>query len=180
MSVLVNARRFLAQILVNARSGVLVNARGKPPGFTQACGNRLFTASDDSGSWRGYLGPTRRGKAAEGPLRAGKGCLEPRLSFLGDPEILSRPLAPCGLSSGDASGGTGGISGTTDLRCPPAQTCRGRPRIAKTWRGCRRSQGSPCLRPRCGLSAFFPSNSGRLASTEASPPCVWRSTPGAS
>ena len=61
-----------------------------------------------------------------------------------------------GLSPAAANGGTGGISDTTDRRCPPAQTCRGRPRIAKTWRGCRRSQGSPCLRPRCGLSAFFP------------------------
>ena len=48
MSVLVNARRFLAQILVNARSGVLVNARGKLPEFTQACGKRRFPASDDS------------------------------------------------------------------------------------------------------------------------------------
>ena len=89
-------------------------------------------------------------QSAAGSGRAGRF----KKLLLGDPEGLSRPLARDGLSSGDASGGTGGIFDTTDLRCPPAQTCRGRPRIAKTWRRCRRSQGSPCLRPRCGFSAL--------------------------
>ena len=61
----------------------------------------------------------------------GEGCLEPRSLLLGDPEGLSRPLARDGLSSGDASGGTGGISGTTDLRCPGAMaTSRFRARAA--------------------------------------------------
>ena len=153
-------RRRAECVVVNMRRRaecVVVNMRGKLPGFTQACGNRRFTRSEDSGAWGDTRSPTRRGKDAAGgtPERVP----EPRSSLLGAPEVLSRPLARDGLSPGDASGGTGGISGTMARRWPPAQTCRGRARIAKTRPRWRRSQGSPCLRPRCGLSAFFPSNS---------------------
>ena len=133
--------------------------RGKLPLITQACGNRRFTRSERFKRWGGREGPGRSAEALRGDPRGGKGLFSETQG------------ARDGLSSGGASGGTGGISCTTDLRCPPAQTRRGRPRIAKTWRGCRRSQGSPCLRPRCGLSAFFPSNLAVFASTEAAPPC---------
>ena len=40
--------------------------RGKLPRITQACGNKRFTDSDGSKVKRG---PTRRNKAADGPLR---------------------------------------------------------------------------------------------------------------
>ena len=100
------------------------------------------------------------------------GALEPRSST----GLPSRDVGSfVGLSPGVARWRPGGISGTTDRRCPPAQTCRERPRIAKTWPGWRRSQGSPCLRPRCGLPAFFPIELGRLASTEAPSPCALHS-----
>ena len=137
--------------------GVIPLGTGKPPRITQACGNKRFTAYDDSG----VQGIPEAQPGPERPLTGasqGNGCLAARSSFLGDPEVLSRPLARDGLSPGDASGGTGGISGTMARRWPPAQTCRGRARIAKTRPRWRRSQGSPCLRPRCGLLAFFPSN----------------------
>ena len=117
--------------------------------------------------------PTRRGKDADGPLRPlpgapqkKRGCLEPRSSLLGAPGRVNGPLSRDFGSfvwrpfpPGPASWQRGGISGTMARRWPPAQTCRGRARIAKTWPRWRRSQGSPCLCPRCGLSAFFPSNS---------------------
>ena len=118
-----------------------------------------FRAQSDSRGGEAGEGPGLSAEALRGDPRGGKGLFS---------EMQG---ARDGLSSGGASPGTGGISGTTDRRCPPAQTCRGRPRIAKTWRGCRRSQGSPCLRPRCGLSAFFPSNLAVFGSTEAAPPC---------
>ena len=133
--------------------------RGKLPRITQACGNKRFTAYDDSEGGGNTRSPTRPGKAADGGIPRERVCLAARSSFLGDPEVLSRPLARDGLSPGVASWRTGGISGTMARRWPPAQTCRGRARIAKTRPRWRRSQGSPCLRPRCGLSAFFPSNS---------------------
>ena len=88
-------------------------------------------------------------QSAAGSGRAGRF----KKLLLGDPEGLSRPLARDGLSSGDASGGTGGISGTTDLRCPPARGGR-RARTASRLPPWVR----PGLGPRCGFSAL-PSNS---------------------
>ena len=40
--------------------------------------NQRFTTSDDSGAWGVFRSPTRREKAADRPLRAGKG----EISFL--------------------------------------------------------------------------------------------------
>ena len=52
----------------------IANGRGKLPRFTQACGNKRFTASDDSGAWGDTKGgPTQPEKLADGPLRASKG-----------------------------------------------------------------------------------------------------------
>ena len=133
--------------------------RGKLPQITQACGNRRFTRSERFKRWGGRKGPGRSAEALRGDPRGGKGLFSETQG------------AREGLSSGGASAGAGGISCTTDRQGLPAQTCRGRPRIAKTWPRWRRSQGFPCLRPRCGLSAFFPSNLAVFASTEAAPPC---------
>ena len=47
--------------------------RGQLHRITQACGNRRLTASDDSEIGGGGQGPTRRGKAADGPLSGRKG-----------------------------------------------------------------------------------------------------------
>ena len=116
--------------------------RGKLPGFTQACGNRRFTAPGDSEIEELPRDPTRRRKAADGALRAGKGLFSETQG------------ARDGLSFGGASRGTGGISCTTDRRWPPAQACRARSRTAKTWRCCQSPQGSSSLRPRCVLSAL--------------------------
>ena len=126
-------------------NSVGVNARGKLHQFTQSCGNRRFTSSEDSGAWGGYqeVQPAAR----EWP-RCGRAGRFKKL-LLGDPEGLSRPLARDGLSSGDASGGTGGISGTTDLRCPPARAGR-RARTASRQPPWVR----PWLGPRCGFSAL--------------------------
>ena len=84
-------------------------------------------------------------QSAAGSGRAGRF----KKLLLGDPEGLSRPLARDGLSSGDASGGTGGISGTTDLRCPPARAGR-RVRTASRQPPWVR----PGLGPRYGFSAL--------------------------
>ena len=119
----------------------------------------VLRAQSDSRGGEAGEGPGRSAEALRGDPRGGKGLFSETQGARG------------GLSSGGASAGAGGISCTTDRQGLSAQTRRGRPRIAKTWRGCRRSQGSPCLRPRCGLSAFFPSNLAVFASTEAAPPC---------
>ena len=100
-------------------------------------------------------------QSAAGSGRAGRF----KKLLLGDPEGLSRPLARDGLSSGDASGGTGGISGTTDLRCPPARAGR-RARTA--------SRQLPWGASWVGSSIWvfgFAMELGRLASSEAAPPC---------
>ena len=48
-------------------------ARGKLQRFTQACGNRRFADFDDPAAAGIPPDLTLRGKAADGPLRAGKG-----------------------------------------------------------------------------------------------------------
>ena len=56
--------------LVEESSIVCVRfGRGKLPRITEACGNRLFMASDDSGTRVTPKSPTRRNEAPDGPLR---------------------------------------------------------------------------------------------------------------
>ena len=97
-------------------------------------------------------GPQKRSKPLRG-LAGRERC--PGRAFVAPGRSLGliRPLARDGLSPGDASGGTGGISGTTDRRCPPvreSQRARTASRLPPWVR--------PGLGPRCGFSAL-PSNS---------------------
>ena len=98
---------------------------------------------------QGRGGDTRKSNPPRGSGRAVGRAGRFKKLLLGDPEGLSRPLARDGLSSGGASGGTGGISGTTDLRCPPARAGR-RARTASRQPPWVR----PWLGPRCGFSAL--------------------------
>ena len=99
-------------------------------------------------------------QSAAGSGRAGRF----KKLLLGDPEGLSRPLARDGLSSGDASGGTGGISGTTDLRCPPARAGRRGPHSVQT---------APlgCVLGWVLDMGFRLCHGTRSSSSEAAPPC---------
>ena len=48
-------------------------ARGKLPGFTQACGNRRFARSERFKKWRGGKGPERPDEAVRGDPCVGNG-----------------------------------------------------------------------------------------------------------
>ena len=64
----------VSTILEESRVQGIHYTRGKLPKITQACRNKRFNDSGDSGAGRDTpQGPPRRGKAAEGPLRGRKG-----------------------------------------------------------------------------------------------------------
>ena len=63
----------MSRIVEESAGGGVPNSRGKLAGFTQACGNKRFTPSDDSGARGSLEGPTRPAEAADGPLRGREG-----------------------------------------------------------------------------------------------------------